>query len=56
MKQEVLKAWDSPWLPVTALLIFAICFAIYTWWTYRSENRSYYESIAKIPLDDKDRV
>lgn len=56
MKQEVLRAWDLPWLPVTALVLFVVCFSLYTWWTYRSANRAYYESVSRIPLDDKESV
>ncbi len=56
MKQEVLRSFDLPWLPVTALVLFVVCFGVYAWWTYRAENRAFYESISKIPFDDKDRL
>jgi cbb3-type cytochrome oxidase subunit 3 len=56
MKQEVLKAWDVPWLPVTALILFVVCFAFYTWWTYRKENKKFYDELSRIPLEDKESV
>ncbi len=52
MKQSVLKAWDLPGLSVTALVLFFVCFAIYTWWTYRKTNKSRYDEAAQIPLED----
>lgn len=54
MKQEVLKAFDLQWLPVTALVIFVASFVLYTWWTYRADNKAHFEKISQIPLDDKD--
>ncbi len=56
MKQEVLKAFDIQWLPVTALVLFLTSFILYTWWTYRAANKNFYEQLGKIPLDDKDIV
>jgi cbb3-type cytochrome oxidase subunit 3 len=56
MKQTVLQAWDLQWLSVTALVLFVICFSVYTWWTFRRENRSAYEEASRIPLNDKDDV
>lgn len=52
MKQAVLKAWDLPWLSVTALVLFVVCFSFYAWWTYRRENKAMFEHVANIPLDD----
>ena len=52
MKQSVLKAWDLPWLSVTALILFVACFSLYAWWTYRRENKEMFEHVANIPLDD----
>jgi cbb3-type cytochrome oxidase subunit 3 len=56
MKQAVLKHWDIPMLPITALLIFVICFAIYTYWTYRSENKKVYEEASLVPLQEPTQV
>ncbi len=52
MKQEVLKHFDVPWLPLTALVLFVVCFAAYTYWTYRKANRPHFESVSRIPLED----
>lgn len=54
MKQQVLSNWNLPWLPLTALIIFVVCFAAYTFWTFRKQNKSYYEQASLIPLKDKD--
>lgn len=52
MKQAALKAWDLPGLSVTALILFMVCFALYTWWTYRKQNKAIYDEAAQIPLED----
>lgn len=52
MKQEVLKNWDLPWLPVTALIIFVVCFGIYTFWTFRKKNKGFYEDASRVPLEE----
>lgn len=52
MKQAVLKHWDLPWLPVSALVIFVLCFVIYTLWTYSKKNKHVYEAASLIPLED----
>ena len=55
MKQEALRSFDMPWLPVTALILFIVCFALYAWWTYRRQNRPYFDHVAQIPLEDAPR-
>lgn len=52
MKQAVLKHWDLPWLPVSALVIFVLCFVIYALWTYSKKNKPMYEAASLIPLED----
>ncbi len=52
MKQAVLKHWDIPWLPISALVIFVVCFAIFALWTYSKKNKPFYEKISSIPLED----
>lgn len=52
MKQEVLKAWDMPWLPVFALILFIIFFGAYIFWAYRKKNQSLFQKISMIPLND----
>jgi hypothetical protein len=52
MKQAVLAHWNLPWLPLTALVIFVVCFGAYVYWTFRTENKAFYEDAAQIPLED----
>lgn len=52
MKTEVLSRFDLPWLPITALAIFLVCFVIFLYWTFKKENRGFYESSSHIPLTD----
>lgn len=53
MKQAVLSHWDMPWLPLTALVIFVVCFGLYTWWTFRKDNKPHYDAAAMIPLEER---
>jgi cbb3-type cytochrome oxidase subunit 3 len=52
MKQAVLKHFDLPWLPLTALVIFVVCFGLYAYWTYKKSNRQFYQDASMIPLND----
>lgn len=52
MKQAVLKAWDLPGLSVSALVLFVVCFSLYTWWTYRRQNKAVFDRAAQLPLED----
>lgn len=52
MKQEVLKAWDMPWLPIAALVLFIIFFGCYVIWAYRKKNQPLFQKISMIPLED----
>lgn len=52
MKQAVLSNFDLPWLPIMALIIFVVCFAIYVWWTYKKENKSFFDQAAMLPLEE----
>jgi cbb3-type cytochrome oxidase subunit 3 len=56
MKQAALSQWDLPWLPVTALILFVICFLIYTYWTYKKENKQFYEHASLVPLNEPKRI
>ncbi len=56
MKQAVLKAWDLPGLSVSALVLFVICFSLYTWWTFRKQNKSTFDEAARIPLEDAPEI
>ncbi len=56
MKQAALRHFDMPWLPVTGLLLFVVCFALYTYWTFRRSNRAHYQEASRIPLEDERRI
>jgi len=60
MKQQALSNFDMPWLPISALIIFVVCFCFYTWWTYKKDRIDQYILMSKIPLEDgeerKDKV
>lgn len=52
MKQEVLSHFDLPWIPASGLIIFCVCFAMYAYWTYKKENKSFYDEASQIPLNE----
>lgn len=52
MKQLVLSQFDMPWIPITGLILFVTCFVLYTYWTFKDENKSFYQRVSQIPLDD----
>lgn len=52
MKQAVLSHFDLPWLPLTAFVMFIVCFGLYTYWTFRKSNKQFYENASLIPLED----
>lgn len=52
MKQAVLSQFDLPWIPVTGLVIFCVCFALYTYWTYKKENKPFYDKASLIPMEE----
>lgn len=52
MKQAALSHFNMPWLPITGLIIFVVCFFAYTYWTYKKENKDLYERASLIPLED----
>jgi cbb3-type cytochrome oxidase subunit 3 len=56
MKQSVLRHWDIPALPLTALMIFVICFAVYTYWTFKKANKKMYDDASLLPLEDAVKV
>jgi cbb3-type cytochrome oxidase subunit 3 len=56
MKQSVLSHFDMPLIPITGLLIFVICFALYTFWTFKKSNKTAYEEAANIPLQDPPKI
>ena len=52
MKQAVLSQFNLPWLPITGLIIFMVCFSVYTYWTYKKENKAIYDQASMIPLEE----
>ena len=52
MKQAALSHFNMPWLPITGLIIFVLCFATYTYWTYKKENKEVYDEASLIPLKE----
>lgn len=52
MKQAVLSNFDIDWIPLTGLIIFVVCFLLYVYYTFKKSNKSFYESVAQIPLED----
>lgn len=55
MKQSVLSNFDLPWIPLTGLILFVTCFAIYIYWTFKKENKAVYQAASLIPLEDGER-
>lgn len=56
MKQSVLSHFDMPWIPITGLVLFVVCFVAYTYWTFRKANKNHYQQASMIPLADERRV
>ncbi len=56
MKQAALSHFDLPWLPITALIIFVVCFAAYLYWTFKKDNKANYEQASQIPLEEANCV
>ena len=52
MKQAALSNFDIPWLPITGLIIFVVCFSLYTYWTYKKANKAIYEQVSMLPLEE----
>jgi len=52
MKQQALSQFNMPWLPITGLIIFVVCFSAYIYWTYKKENKALYDSASLLPLEE----
>lgn len=50
--KEAFTNFDMPWLSITGLFIFLGCFAAYTYWTFKKENKQMYDQASLIPLED----
>lgn len=40
------------WMPLLALILFALCFALFIFWTLKKENKKRYEEAGSLPLND----
>ncbi len=56
MKQSVLGNFEMTWIPVVGLLLFVSCFVIYTYWTFKKENKKFYEDASALALQDPKQV
>lgn len=52
MKQIVLSNFDMPWIPLTGLLLFVICFTLFVYWTYQKRNKEAYVEASLLPIED----
>lgn len=52
MKQQALSTFDLTWLPLTGLVIFTVCFAMYTYWTFKKSNKPIYDNASMLPLEE----
>jgi len=52
MKQAVLAQFNLPWIPITGLVLFVVCFALYCYWTFRRDAVPTYQAAAQLPLVD----
>lgn len=52
MKQAALSQFNLSWLPITGLIIFIVCFSLYTYWTYKKENKEVYDQASMLPLEE----
>lgn len=48
-----LQHFNQPWLPISGLIIFMLCFGIYTYWTFKKENKDIYDQASMIPLEEE---
>ncbi len=53
MKQIALQQFNLTWLPISGLIIFLICFTLYTYWTFKKENKAVYDRASMIPLEEE---
>lgn len=56
MKQTVLQGFDITWIPITGLVLFMFCFGIYIYFTYKKENKNFYDQASYIPLNEANPV
>lgn len=52
MKQAVLANFNITWIPLTGLVLFVVCFGVFTYWTLKKSNGAVYDRAAGLPLED----
>lgn len=52
MKSQVLSAWNIPWLPSVALILFVTVFLGMIFIITRKESKENYKRISRIPLTE----
>lgn len=50
--KDLQPLFTIPWMPISGLIIFVICFCIYTFWTFKNENKAVYDRAALLPLEE----
>jgi cbb3-type cytochrome oxidase subunit 3 len=50
--EETFRNFNHAWMPITGLIIFFTCFVIYAYWTFKKENKKFYENSSYMPLHD----
>ena len=52
MNKDTLSRFDMPWMPITGLIIFFVCFMAYVYWTYKKDNKDIYDQASKLPFEE----
>lgn len=52
MYRKIFSQFDLTWLPITGLIIFLTCFILFLIWTFKKENKEFYENISQLPFHD----
>ena len=52
MDKDVFTNFNQAWMPIMGLIIFLTCFLIYIYWTFKKENKKFYENTSYMPLND----
>ena len=56
MRENALSQYTGGHWNAIALIIFVVLFAGFVLWTYRRSARNYYKKMARLPLDDENRL
>jgi cbb3-type cytochrome oxidase subunit 3 len=52
MKSQVMSAWNIPWLPTFALILFVTVFMIMLYIVFKKNSGDAYNKISRIPLTE----